>query len=160
MTEAKPSPEPTASPSPHAVEDQLPTSRFAPLPPVSAPPAPQPATQKMRAIDAKQPRWRALLAWMPRATVVRRGEPATPRVITAWTQRQAGLACGVLGAIAIVTAMVLGWRALGDGVIAQPHEVPIVVAGVIGRAAIAIAAMVVGYGMLRIGERLAFPSEK
>jgi hypothetical protein len=153
-------------------EDQLPTSRLpsipAPLPPPVPPQGPAHKTQPLRAItrdaaaarlavEAKRQRWQAVLAHVKRAAagVPSRfgglgGEP--------WTERRIGTWCAVVGFAMIAGSLGLGWESVASERFEKVEHVPLAVALVLARAAIAIATMAVGYGLLRVGERTAFAS--
>jgi hypothetical protein len=152
-----------------AAEDQLPTSRLPPisppLPPPVPPPGPAHTTQRLRALTegvatkkASPPRWRDLVARMTSAAVVPArivwtgGEP--------WSQRRAGLACAFVGAVLIAGAIALGWVSVAGVNLDRIEPVGLAIAIVIARATLAIATMATGYGVLRVGERLAFPAAR
>jgi hypothetical protein len=162
---------PTGVASP-ASEDQLPTSRLqsvlAPLPPPLPPQGPAHKTQPLRAISrddaaarlaaqvkAKRQAWRTLLDHVKRAA---EAVPGRFGGREAWTERRIGLSCAVLGLTMIAVALVLGWESVASERLEKLDHVPVAVAVVLSRAAIAIAAMVVGYGLLRVGERTALGS--
>jgi hypothetical protein len=168
----KPLPEPRVSP-PSPSEDQLPTTRVqsiaVPLPPPVPPQGPAHKTQPLRAItrddaearlavEAKRRRWQTVLSQVKRAAA---GVPSPLAVLRgeAWTERRVGLACATVGVAMIGCALVLGWQSVASDRFVKVEHVSLAVAVVLARAAIAIAAMLVGYGLLRVGERtlLAFP---
>jgi hypothetical protein len=145
-----------------APEDQLPTSRFpsiaAPLPPPLPPPGParkaQPpaierddATAKY-ALEAKRRRWQAVVSDMKRAA-------GTYSFAGALTERRVGVSCAILGLAMIAGSLMLGWESVASERFDKVEHVSLAVALVLARAALAIAAMVVGYGLLRVGERTA-----
>lgn len=73
----------------------------------------------------------------------------------AWTERRAGVSCAILGLAMIAGSLMLGWESVASERFDKVEHVSLAVALVLARAALAIAAMVVGYGLLRVGERTA-----
>ncbi len=71
----------------------------------------------------------------------------------AWTERRLGLTCGALGVLMIVGSLVLGWQSVAGERFEHGEQASLAVAVVLARAALSIAAMLVGYGLLRVGER-------
>jgi hypothetical protein len=154
-----------APPPVHSSEDQLPTSRLqsilAPLPPPVAPQGPAHKTQRLRAISPSDataklavtpPReaWRRVAAHLGR---VARAVPGSLARREAWTEKRIAVACAGTGLALIVGALVLGWGAVTSDHLEKLDHVPVAVAMVVSRAALAIATMAVGYGLLRVGER-------
>jgi hypothetical protein len=144
-----------------AQEDQLPTSRYpsiAPLPPPLPPPGPArkgqlPATERddataKYALEAQRRRWQAVVADMKRAA-------RAYGFAGAWTERRVGVCCAILGLAMIAGSLMLGWESVASERFDKVEHVSLAVALVLARAALAIAAMVVGYGLLRVGERTA-----
>ena len=71
------------------------------------------------------------------------------------TERSVGVACVVLGVGAIAASLVSGWYAVdgdhfGD---LKGDRATLAAAVVLARAALAIAAAAIGFGVLRVGER-------
>jgi hypothetical protein len=171
-TEAVPSapPEPPPPLAASAASDDLPTSRLQSLPAALPPPVPPPGpalkTQPLRAISrddataklaahGKRHGWQTILAHLRRAAA---SVPQRLGRREAWTERRIGVACAALGLTMIAVALVLGWQSVGSERLEKLEHVPVAVAVVLSRAALAIAAMVVGYGLLRVGERTALAS--
>jgi len=162
-----------AVPPPASSEDQLPTSRLQSLPLELPPPVPPhgPAhkTQPLRPITrevaaaklaaeakvARRRQWQAVVAHVKRAAVAVPSGFAGLRSAT-WTPRRVGIVFGTLGVTMIACALVLGWQGV-QGVALDRFEkaehASLAVAIVLARAAMAIATMLVGYGLLRVGER-------
>jgi hypothetical protein len=157
-------------------EDQLPTSRFPSLPHALPPPMPPPGpahkTQPLRPItredaaaklaaDAKAAKRAKRQRLQAAATNVTRAALGVPSRLSqlglshaaSWTPKRAGVACATVGVAMITGALVLGWRSVAGDHLEQPEHVSLAVAIVLARAALAIAAMGVGYGLLRVGER-------
>jgi hypothetical protein len=159
-----PLPEAPARAAAGATEDQLPTSRLPtiapPLPPPLPPRGPAHRTQPLRSIgreeatarytvETKRERWQAAIRHVTRAARTYRFGGG------AWTERQAGVSCAVLGLAMIAGSLVLGWESVATEPFEKVEHASLAVAVVLARAAIAIAAMIVGYGLLRVGERTA-----
>jgi hypothetical protein len=147
-----------------ATEDQLPTSRLPtiapPLPPPLPPRGPAHKMQPLRpigreeataryAVETKRERWQAAIRHVKRAARTYRFRGG------AWTERQVGVSCAILGLAMIAGSLVLGWESVAGEQLEKVEHASLAVAVVLARAAIAIAAMVVGYGLLRVGERTA-----
>lgn len=162
---------PSSSPPP---ADQLPTARVQTIPPPLPPPVPPPGpahkTQPLRTItradaaaklaaERKRPRWEMILGQVKRAAV------AVPSRIggirsEAWTERRLGIACGAIGLAMIAGALALGWQSVASDRLERMEHVSLAVAVTLARAAIAIATMVIGYGLLRVGERTLVASRR
>ena len=99
--------------------------------------------------------WQALLSQFPRATP--RGANAEERQRRAWTRQRIGIVCGLLGLTIIVGSIAAAYAGLGAAHLDNAGQASLAVAIVLARVAIAIAAMGVGYAMLRMAERLSFP---
>jgi hypothetical protein len=168
LSASVPAPAPPASSS--SLDDQLPTSRLQSLPLELPPPVPPhgPAhkTQPLRPItreaaearlasearlakEAKRRRWQAMVAHVKRVAVA---VPSRLRSAT-WTRQRVGVLLGVVGVAMIACALGLGWQSVASERLASTEHVSLAVALVVARAAMAIAAMFVGYGLLRVGER-------
>ncbi len=105
----------------------------------------------------KAPRldWRAFMSGVKRAAATAPGRVgAAGRA--AWSPRRVGVACGVLGLVMIVGALAYGTVGIAGARLDKAEHVPLEVALILARAAMAIATMCVGYAVLRIGERLSF----
>ena len=100
------------------------------------------------ALEAKRRRWQAVIADMKRAA-------RTYGIGGAWTEQRIGVSCGILGLAMIAGSLVLGWESVASERFDKVEHVSLAVALVLARAALAIAAMAVGYGLLRVGERTA-----
>jgi hypothetical protein len=152
-----------------ATEDQLPTSRLPtiapPLPPRLPPPVPgqkppglrpigrEEATAKYT-VETKRERWQAAIRHVKRAARTYRFGGG------AWTDRRIGVTCAALGLAMIAGSLVLGWESVASEQLEKAEHASLAVAVVLARAAIAIAAMIVGYGLLRIGERTALTTAR
>jgi hypothetical protein len=162
-------------PTARASEDQLPTRRLPSLPSVLPEPleralAGEPAAPSPPAVivadaaevktaprmRAARPNWRALVSGMKRVAVTAPGRVgAVGRA--AWSPRRVGVACGVLGLAMIVGALAYGTVGIAGARLDKAEHMPLEMALILARAAMAIATMCVGYAVLRIGERLSFP---
>jgi hypothetical protein len=165
---SKPAAIETRAPSAVAA-DQLPTTRLPSiasiLPPPLPPPGPAHKTQPLKAIsrDAatvkladtgnRRP-WKKVLGHVTRAAA---GAPSRMHLGAlrgeAWTQRRVGALAVTLGAAMIVGALVFGCLNVTTERFGQSEPASIVAALILARAAIAIATMVIGFGLMRVGER-------
>jgi len=150
--------------------DQLPTVRFQSLPPPLPPPrapvpvAPAQKTQPLRPItrdaalaaagEARTSPWRAGAAF----EAVRRAvaivlSPLRELRSASWTARRVGISSAASGVMMIMVSLVVGW----DGVASVRYEktelASLAIAVLLARTVLAVAAMAVGYGLLRVGER-------
>jgi hypothetical protein len=171
-TAAKAAPETPAVASASSA-DQLPTTRLPSLasilPPPVPPPGPAHKTQPLRAItrdaaaaklaDAGKRRpWKNVLGHVTRvAAAVPSSVGSLPfgRALRseAWTERRVGVLSAALGAVMIAGALVLGWLSVTGDRFDKLEPASITVAIVLARAALAIATMTVGFGLMRVGER-------
>jgi len=160
-------------PAARGSEDQLPTTRLPSLPSVlpealeralagdSSPPSVVVAdagnVKTLPRMKAPRLNWRAFMSGVKRAAANAPGRVgAVGRA--AWSPRRVGVACGVLGLVMIVGALAYGTVGIAGARLDRAEHVPLEVALILARAAMAIATMCVGYAVLRIGERLSFPA--
>ena len=145
--------------------DQIPTARVQTIPPPLPPPVPPPGpahqTQPLRPItredaarlaETKRLPWRTVLGHFKRAA---EAVPSRFGALggDAWTERRVGLASAAIGVTLIVGALVIGWQSIAIERFERVEHASLAVALVLARAALAIATMIVGYGLLRVGER-------
>jgi hypothetical protein len=153
--------------------DQLPTTRLPSIAPLLPPPVPPPGpahrTQPLRAItrdaaaaklaDAGKRRpWKNVLGHVTRAAAAVPSSVGSLRFDAlrseAWTQRRVGVTCAAVGVTMIAGALILGWLSIAVDRFDKVEPASIVVAIVLARAALAIATMMVGFGLMRLGERM------
>ena len=162
-----------------SLADQLPTMRMPSispeLPPVVPPPRPSSAAptqppgtrgialplaprlpSRVGLADSKPRWWQSLLSQLPRAAA-RSPFRAEDRARRGWSRQRIGVACGVLGLTIILSSIAAAYLGMSATKLDNPAQISFAVAVVMARAAIAIAAMGVGYLMLRMAERLSFP---
>ncbi|HEY2511327.1 MAG TPA: hypothetical protein VGI39_10745 [Polyangiaceae bacterium] len=73
-----------------------------------------------------------------------------------WTERTFGRASAIVGAALIVAGLIAGWISVEAGRGDHAEPVAVAVAVILSRAALAVAAMRVGYALLALGERRMF----
>ena len=169
---APPAPEQPVAQKQRPSADQLPTARVQsippPLPPLVPPQGPALKTQPLRALsrsaadahlaaEAKRLQWSTLFSHVKRAAAI-----VPSRLVglrrEAWTQQRIGLSCAALGLAIVVGSLVAGWQGVASERLDTGSHVALAVSIVAARALLAIAATCIGYALLRMGERLAFPA--
>ena len=101
--------------------------------------------------------WQALLSQISQIPGAGSRAPKAEERQRAWTRQRIGIACGLVGLTIIVSSIAAAYAGLSAARLDNPGQASLAVAIVLARAAVAIAAMGVGYSMLRMAERLTFP---
>jgi hypothetical protein len=156
-------------------EDQLPTM---PLPslapdfaapdapraakPAATPPAPRSAPPAQRSTPAwwdEKPKWWWMFLPLMFLATARPATAADDARYETLLRRRIGFAAGLGGVVLVMAALVLGYASLAtERFPEKPEQLVLALAIVVAHAAITIAAVYVGYSMLRAAERMLVPS--